>query len=169
MLYYSNTHIIANFYGHLNCAHLSPHSCVTCRCLRPRPFPRPPPPQLPAVRIQYERPFEVVGIDDTVLFPVHRVPEGRRYLTVFICIATSNVHLEVTTSLSTQDFMHALRRFAATYGIPRRILSDNGRNFQGANRCLEDFYNSTEGRKFIEMHKIEWRFQTPGWVDISKG
>jgi len=42
------------------------------------------------------------------------------------------VHIEVVTSLSTEAFLAALRRFIARRGKPRTICSHNGTNFQGA-------------------------------------
>ena len=95
--------------------------CSTCQILRRRALSRPPPPELPRSRVKYQRPFEAVGVDNTGSMPVRGTVEGRRYLTVFVCTTTRNVHIEVTTSLSTDDFLHALRRFAALYGLPSFI------------------------------------------------
>ena len=112
--------------------------CSVCQILRRKTATRPPPPALPEERVRYRRPFEVVGVDNTGSFEVRDTLEGKRYLTLFVCTTTRNVHIEVTTSLTTTDFLYALRRFTAYYGVPKIILSDNGKNFVGAQRSLAE-------------------------------
>jgi hypothetical protein len=50
------------------------------------------------------------------------------------------VHNEVVTSLTTEAFLAALRRFIASLGKPRTIYSNNGTNFQGASNELHEIY-----------------------------
>jgi hypothetical protein len=59
---------------------------------------------------------------------------------MFVCFATKAVHNEVVTSLTTEAFMAALRRFIARRDKPRHIQSDNGTNFQGAANQLNAIY-----------------------------
>ena len=58
----------------------------------------------------------------------------------FLCFATKAVHNEIVTSLTTEAFLAALRRFIARRGRPKQIYSDNGTNFQGASNQLHDIY-----------------------------
>jgi transposase InsO family protein len=71
--------------------------------------------------------------------------------------------LEIVQDLSTEAFLHALRRFAARHGWPTTISSDNGTSFIGAESELRKLMK--EGRREIEdfavTHKIKWRFNTP--------
>lgn len=46
------------------------------------------------------------------------------------------VRTEMVTSLSTNCFMQALKRFAARRGRPRTIYSDNRTNFVGAKNAF---------------------------------
>jgi transposase InsO family protein len=46
----------------------------------------------------------------------------------------------LVTSLSTDAFLAALRRFAARRGRPKTIYSDNGTNFQGAAHQLHQLH-----------------------------
>ncbi|GFU47204.1 integrase catalytic domain-containing protein [Trichonephila clavipes] len=46
------------------------------------------------------------------------------------------VHLELITSLSTTDFIQAMRRFCARRGRISVMYSDNGTNFTGLNNAL---------------------------------
>jgi len=64
------------------------------------------------------------------------------YIAIFVCFATKAVHIEVVTSLTTESFLAALRRFIARRGTPKTIYSDNGTNFQGASNQLHEIYKS---------------------------
>ncbi|GFS31166.1 integrase catalytic domain-containing protein [Trichonephila inaurata madagascariensis] len=52
--------------------------------------------------------------------------------------ATKAVHIEAVGDLTTDSFIAALRRFSARRGTPRHIYSDNGTNFVGARRKLDE-------------------------------
>jgi len=62
------------------------------------------------------------------------------YIAIFVCFATKAVHIEVVTSLTTESFLAALRRFIAGRGKPKTMYSDNGTNFQGAANELHVVY-----------------------------
>ncbi len=51
---------------------------------------------------------------------------GKRGGVVFVCTATSLVHVEVTDAYSTDSFLLAVRRFMAIHGAPSRFQSDQG-------------------------------------------
>lgn len=77
----------------------------------------------------------------------------------------SRDNLEIVQDLSTEAFLHALRRFAAHHGWPQlqTIISDKGTSFVGAEAVLEKLL--TKGRKNLEdfaiRHKLKWKFNTP--------
>ena len=135
--------------------------CSVCQILRSSAASQPPPPVLPHERVRFQHPYACVGVDNTGSFPVRGTVEGRRYITIFVCTTSRHVHLEVTNSLSTEDFLHAFRRFASVYGTPAKILSDNGRNFVGASRCLAEAGKKEEFRQYMNDNNIDWHFQTP--------
>jgi transposase InsO family protein len=58
----------------------------------------------------------------------------------FLCFVTKAIHIELVTSLSTEAFLAALRRFATRRGKPHTIYSDNGTNFQGAAHQLHELH-----------------------------
>ncbi|GFT61773.1 integrase catalytic domain-containing protein [Trichonephila clavipes] len=64
------------------------------------------------------------------------------YIVLFVCLATKAVHIEAVGDLTTDSFIAALRRFSARRGAPRYIYSDNGTNFVGARRKLDEIRNS---------------------------
>jgi hypothetical protein len=74
----------------------------------------------------------------------------------------------VVTSLTTEAFLAASRRFIARRGKPRAIYSDNSTNFQGAANQLHEIYNMLQS--FSEMARVQdflanegcdWKFIPP--------
>ena len=87
--------------------------------------------------------------------------EKGKGISQFVCTATCNVHIEVTTSLFSMDFLHAIRRFSALSGVMSKILSDNGHNFQGAARSLSQLKKDADVQTYLTENGITWEFQTP--------
>ena len=105
--------------------------------------------QLPASRITPSPPFTICGVDYAGPFLMkkgHRrkpvIVKG--YLAVFVCFATKAAHLEVVSDASTETFLACLRRFISRRGCPAEIRSDNGGNFVGAKRDLQELYDFLE-------------------------
>jgi len=55
---------------------------------------------------------------------------------VFVCTATSAVHVEVAQSYSTESFLMALRNFMSIRGAPRRFQSDQGDQLVAASKQI---------------------------------
>ncbi|XP_026476038.1 uncharacterized protein LOC113381302 [Ctenocephalides felis] len=93
---------------------------------------------LPKDRVTAYRPFQVVGVvlqvqlNELRSSRLRKAPRIKAYICLFACMATEAIHFELATSLSTEAFMSALRRFIARRGCYSVIHSDNGRNFVGA-------------------------------------
>lgn len=98
---------------------------------------------LPSQRVNRHRPFSISGIDYCGPFPL-RVGEKRprkttkAYVAIFICLATNAVHIELATDLSTDAFLNAFARFTGRRGPCEQLHSDNGTNFHGANRRMQE-------------------------------
>ena len=110
--------------------------CVTCQRVLAQPVTQVMG-LLPAVRSTPAPPFANTGVDFagpvTLRTGYTRKPvHVKSYVSVFVCMATKAVHLELCESLSTPDFLATLRRFIARRGCPNHIFSDNGSNFVGA-------------------------------------
>ncbi|KAJ8706879.1 hypothetical protein PYW07_012957 [Mythimna separata] len=88
--------------------------------------------------------------------------DGRRiekgWGTLFTCLTTRAVHLELMPSLSTSSMIMALRRMAARRGTPRTIFSDNGTNFVLAKKELEEA---------AQEKGIKWKFIPPGTPNMG--
>ena len=58
---------------------------------------------------------------------------------IFVCTATSAIHLELTESYSTDSFLQALRRFLCARGTPHRIYSDRGSQLVQASKEVAEW------------------------------
>ncbi|XP_058817690.1 uncharacterized protein LOC131680999 [Topomyia yanbarensis] len=99
---------------------------------------------LPPVRVRASRVFSHVGVDYAGPIKlkascVRGVKVTKGYIVVFVCLSTRAVHLEVACDLSTNTFINVLKRFVSRRGYPNEIWSDNGTNFVGADRVLQEF------------------------------
>ncbi|XP_011174545.2 uncharacterized protein LOC105206774 [Solenopsis invicta] len=118
------------------------------------------------------RPFMVTGVDYAGPFQLResrrrgRFHVSKSYVALFICFSTKAVHLEVVTSLTSEAFIAALSRFTARRGLCAQLFSDNGTNFVGASRELQEvqeFLEKTEPeiKSFLVKQRINWSFIPP--------
>lgn len=147
--------------------------CVTCKKQEPRRLHQIMG-DLPDCRSNPAPPFYHTGIDYTGCIRI-KANKGRGikttkgYIALFICMVTKAVHIELVSDLSSTSFIAALSRMAARRGAPKHIYSDNGTNFVGANKILQEeqqqferTFNDTFYREIAEM-KIEWHWNCPSW------
>ena len=117
-----------------------------------------PPISLPKNRVKDAAIFEVTGID--LFGPLYLVKQVKIWVAIFTCAIYRAVHLELVTSLSTDSFIAALRRFIARRGRPSTIYSDNQTNFTGCQKALESL-DWEELHEFYNLERIEWKFNPP--------
>lgn len=139
--------------------HLS--KCIQCFRINPQPL-QPFMSDLPSYRVNQVKPFSVVGVDLGGPFRIklgsHRGAKmDKAYLCLFVCLATKAVHLEVVSTLTTEGFIAALRRFVGRRGRCNVIHADCGTNFVGAKNQL-----STLMEQATNAEKIEFKFNPPG-------
>lgn len=114
---------------------------------------------LPEDRIKDSAVFEVTGID--LAGPLFLRDGSKAWVVLFTCAIYRAVHLELVSSLSTERFLLALRRFISRRGRPSIIYTDNGSNFVGANLALKNL----DWDKIIRdtsVTRIKWKFIPPG-------
>ena len=109
--------------------------------------------------------FEKTGVD---VFGPFFIVNGRKtdkhYGIIFSCLVTRACHLEACPSLTSDSFLNAFRRFLARRGQPRLLRSDNGTNFIGARRSLQDSLNERirdSKEKISQAADIQWDFNPP--------
>lgn len=143
--------------------------CILCQKARPR-FGNQVMGPLPASRVTVSHPFSQCSVDYTG--PINIKSSNRKnstltkaYFCLFVCFVTKAVHIEIVTSLSSKDFLHALQRFIGRRGIPAVIYSDNSKTFTGAHNILtkivHEIIESTEISTFFGSNRIEWKFAAP--------
>ena len=97
---------------------------------------------LPASRVHPSRAFLHSGVDYAGPFAL-KAWKGRStrtykcWVSLFVCLSTSAIHLELVTDYSTEAFIAAYHRFTARRGIPATLTSDCGTNFKGADHQLK--------------------------------
>ncbi len=98
---------------------------------------------LPLFRTEPAPPFSRTGIDFAGPFLVHRgnprkPTRVKVYAALFVCFTTKAVHRELSSDLTAEAFLAALTRFCARIGTPLHLITDNGSNFLGAKKELEE-------------------------------
>lgn len=127
---------------------------------------------LPAPRVTPSRPFSHSGVDYAGPFLLRQsrergVKSYKGYISVFVCLASKAVHLEVVSDYSAQAFLMAFRRFVSRRGLCNTVYSDQGTTFVGADRELRELHqqDSKWSSKVIHQLSIEgvkWKFNPPG-------
>ena len=83
---------------------------------------------LPSPRVTPSRPFLFCAVDYGGPFMIRHGGQKSRtlskaYVSLFICLATRAIHLELVSDLTASAFIAALRRFMAHRGIPSQLYS----------------------------------------------
>ncbi|GBM90144.1 hypothetical protein AVEN_20271-1 [Araneus ventricosus] len=131
--------------------------CVRCKRFKTKP-PTTFPIQLPLNRVRDAETFEVTGID--LCGPLILRSKTKAWVVLFTCAVYRCVHLEVVTSINTEYFIQALRRFIARRGWPSVIYTDNGTNFTGTSTMLR----KVDWEKVVSqetLNPINWKFIPP--------
>ncbi|XP_068756894.1 uncharacterized protein [Montipora capricornis] len=132
--------------------------------------------QLPEERISCSRAFAHVGTDFTG--PLY-VKEGlnikKAYVCIFTCASSRMVHLELTHSLTTDEFLQAFSRMTSRRGLCHTVWSDNAQTFKAASREIQKLYDepTTESQRMwstLDQDQIKSEFSSRGikWKFITE-
>ncbi|XP_050301530.1 uncharacterized protein LOC126739765 [Anthonomus grandis grandis] len=131
--------------------------CLLCFRTKPKPYQPPPMGNLPFHRINQLKPFSHIAID--FCGPFYVTPYRYRgakvfksYVCVFVCTIYKIIHLELTTTLSTEGFVSAFRRFISRRGTVTDCWSDQGSNFIGFKNQLVEFSKEASEKLLIRWH-----------------
>ena len=118
-------------------------NCFGCRRFHATHFPNPQPGKLPKDRTEGDLPFQVVGVDyaGPIRYQKRGKQEGKAYIIVYACSLTRAMYLELTKTMSTEEFLSTFKRFVARKGRPLKVYSDNAKTFVAGDKA------SYEGRK----------------------
>lgn len=120
---------------------------------------------LPTERLQPGFPFLRSGVDYCgPMYILNKKGRGAKlekcYVCLFVCLATRAVHLELVTSLSSECYIMALKRFISKRGKCLQITSDNGKCFVGSAKEFQKFVtdNSQSIIDYASDNNIEFKF-----------
>ena len=121
---------------------------------------------LPAERITAPKPFQTCGLD--LADPIFKKSDQKTYIAIFVCFVIKAVHIELVEDLTKEACISAIRRFFSRRGLPKKIVSDNGRNFIGARndmikvqQLLAEETNDRSVCNFMAHQGIEWETIPP--------
>lgn len=79
-------------------------------------------------------------------------------------MTTRGVYIDLLTSIDTDAFLMALRRFIARRGKPHELLSDQGTNFKGGERELAEAFAALQPtlQGQLAEQQIKFHFNPPG-------
>ena len=132
-------------------------NCYKCKLLKKHTLDQKMAP-LPADRFGPAPIFSAIAID---LFGpleyrdmVNKRKTNKSWGVIFVCMATSAIHIELTESYSTDSFLQAFRRFICARGTPSRVISDRGSQLvlaakEVAGWNFSDIQDWCASRKFI--------------------
>ncbi|XP_011858860.1 PREDICTED: uncharacterized protein LOC105556384 [Vollenhovia emeryi] len=126
---------------------------------------------LPNVRVnRSNRAFEHTGVDYAGPILV-RTSRGRghkahkAYISVFVCMTTKAIHLELVSDYSSDAFIATLHRFVSRRGYPSSIYSDNGTTFQSADRelriAIAKALENSDFQNALSTDAVTWHFVPP--------
>lgn len=127
--------------------------------------------QLPPARVTPSRPFTHTGVSyaGPLIIKTWKgrgAKSSKGWICVFICLATSAVHLEVVSDYATDGFIASYRRFVSRRGIPSPLYSDCGTNFIGADAALRKMFTQSSEEhhsiaSVLSTDSTQWKFNLP--------
>ncbi|XP_066251914.1 uncharacterized protein [Euwallacea similis] len=153
--------------------------CVTCFRVSPNAAIIPKMGELPKSRVTPSRPFLSVAVDYAGPFELKDGKTRSRklikgYISIFVCLATKAVHIEVITDLTSDGFLSMLKRFVSRRGLCSNIYSDNATNFVGCNNeliSIQTLMNSSQFKAYTLHSNIRWQFmpaRSPHWGGLHE-
>lgn len=139
------------------------HHCTICRRFEGKSYHAPPPPPLPTYRVQEAPPFAVTGVDFAGPLYV-RSPDGAQskvWICLYTCCVVRAVHLDLVLDMSAQTFLRSFRRFAARWGLPSRVISDNGKTFKAAAKTIQAVLGHKDVKRYFSGLGVKWVFNIP--------
>ncbi|XP_073721977.1 uncharacterized protein [Misgurnus anguillicaudatus] len=120
---------------------------------------------LPLTRQRYFRPtFYSTGMDcfGPFLIKIGRRNE-KRWGIIFKCMTTRATYLDLLTSIDSDSFLLALRRFMARRGKPHELLCDQGTNFKGGERELNEAFAALQDdlKSHLAQQQIKFIYNPP--------
>lgn len=122
---------------------------------------------IPSYRLAPAIPFTYTGVDYAGYFNIKsssrkNAPYIKGYISLFICLTSRAIHLELVSDLSAEQFLKAFKRFVSRRGIPSEMHSDNGTNFVKAAKLLDEMFSKAD----LKAHETNERFLS--WLQSNR-
>jgi len=126
-------------------------------------------------RVTPSPPFSDIDIDFAApLYVKERTIVKKTYVCLFTCASYRMVHLELTNSLTTDEFLQAFSRMTSCRGLCCTVWSDNAKTFKAATNEIQKLYSKCETQSqsmwdTLDQNRIEselaskrikWKFIT---------
>ena len=149
--------------------------CVICQKQRVGPCGQKMGP-LPEERVTPSLPFSDIGIDFAgPLYVKERTIVKKSYVCLFTCASSRMVHLELTNSLTTDEFPQAFSRMTSRRGLCHTVWSDNAKTFKAASNEIQKLYSKRETQSqsmgnTLAQNRIESELASKGikWKFINE-
>ncbi|EPB74949.1 Pao retrotransposon peptidase [Ancylostoma ceylanicum] len=136
--------------------------CFYCRREKAAPFHLPPFPDHPKERVTKPAyPFCNTAVDYLGPFNVENHPSTTKvWIALFTCLNTRAICVDIASSLSAICFLQILRRFIATNGTPKWLLSDNAPAFVTVSNVMPSPIKRDEQDviDYCAAHNIRFKF-----------
>ncbi|XP_065224373.1 uncharacterized protein LOC135848400 [Planococcus citri] len=136
--------------------------CANCKYYDGGPYKYPAIPPLPEFRVNQSSPFSCCGIDTFgPLYVSDNSVQKKVFVSIFVCMITRAIHLELLENMTTQEFLLAFRNFIALRTIPKFVISDNAPQFKITKSAFENLWqqiiSDNDVTDFCKNNLIEWK------------
>lgn len=115
------------------------HQCRVCRRHEGRPYGAPRPPPLPVFRVEEAPPFTFTGVDFAgPLYVKGETGTRKVWICLYTCCVVRAIHLDLVSDQTTPAFLLSFKRFVSRRGLPRQMVSDNGKTFKAAAKAIRE-------------------------------
>ena len=80
------------------------------------------------------------------------------WICLYTCCVVRAIHLDIVPDMSTQTFIRSFKRFTARRGLPRKVISDNGKTFKAAAKMIESVMRHEDVQHYMYGVGVEWLF-----------
>jgi len=134
------------------------HDCYTCKRHEGKSSHIPPPPPLPAFRVEEAPSFTNTGVDFAGPLYVKQ-PEGNQmkvWIVLYTCCVTRAVHLDLVCDMSAPTFIRSFSALEEVYYL---------RQWQGLSGCpakvIKEVVTNPGVQEYFDKLGIDWRFNIP--------
>ena len=99
--------------------------------------------------------FEQTGLDYFEPLHIKQNKERKKaWVCIFACITVRAIHHELVEDMTSEQFLLALRRFAARPGKPNEIISDNAPHFKVTKNTIDILWENVISNPSIHTYSI---------------